>query len=346
MNSTPGRPGTSDLLVPIALDASNAWILPEEALRHRDYWCPACHQIVRRRGGDVRRDHFFHLSDTTCTGETVIHLAAKQILTDLANRGEGFQLADTAGHVLPNAFFPLPIRADQEVLVGSYRADVGLYNMRAQLLGVIEVFVSHEVTPDKAENLPARWIEVSGHEVFTWFETGKRAQMHGTDHRPLVVRVLRSGGGWPLPTCLACLPQATTAAHPKSILGPSPRDHGSRPQRPSAFALDVQVRQTVRRQMNTWLHVWPTIALRQQWVNAVLSLLEARDGRRDVEGAYQRLDAALAELLTLRAHIGPRDRRAIQHSLTQLQSLAPHHDSPTWTQVIARLEVVSLQLAD
>jgi hypothetical protein len=47
-----------------------------------DYSCPDCSSVLRKRGGDIVTDHFYHFTPSECTGESVIHKAYKQALLE------------------------------------------------------------------------------------------------------------------------------------------------------------------------------------------------------------------------------------------------------------------------
>ena len=47
-----------------------------------DYSCPDCSSVLRKRGGDIVTDHFYHYTPSECTGESVIHKAYKQALLE------------------------------------------------------------------------------------------------------------------------------------------------------------------------------------------------------------------------------------------------------------------------
>lgn len=47
-----------------AFDSNGCLVSSNQALRHTDYYCFECQQIVRMRGGPQRRCHFYHLEPT------------------------------------------------------------------------------------------------------------------------------------------------------------------------------------------------------------------------------------------------------------------------------------------
>ena len=47
-----------------------------------DYSCPDCNAVLRKRGGNIVTDHFYHYTPSDCSGESVIHKAYKQAILE------------------------------------------------------------------------------------------------------------------------------------------------------------------------------------------------------------------------------------------------------------------------
>lgn len=72
-----------ELLVPFAYDEDGKIYGPDTAEKGKDYKCQ-CGSVVRLRGGEKVRDHFYHVEDTECSGgETIIHKAYKQVFSEV-----------------------------------------------------------------------------------------------------------------------------------------------------------------------------------------------------------------------------------------------------------------------
>lgn len=67
----------TDFKVPFAY--SNGMLIDvDNASKGTDYKC-ACGEIVRLRGGDIVRNHFYHIAETKCSPESAIHKAYKDV---------------------------------------------------------------------------------------------------------------------------------------------------------------------------------------------------------------------------------------------------------------------------
>lgn len=73
-----------------ALDGENSLVFAPHAIKHRDYFCLECHSIVRRRGGDHRQIHYYHLSNVSChlSGKSMVHLQVQSHILKLLPTGE------------------------------------------------------------------------------------------------------------------------------------------------------------------------------------------------------------------------------------------------------------------
>lgn len=158
------------LAVPFAVDEQQRLIRPADAQRHHVYWCLQCGHRVHFKPGKVRTAHFFHAHGSQCSGESVLHLAAKRALV------EGLPGLTEVGLLLPCRHFdcreaelvvyPLPTfdQVQAEVTLGEYRLDVALLQAGKVVLA-IEVYHTHRIGEAKGRDLPVPWIEVPARAV-------------------------------------------------------------------------------------------------------------------------------------------------------------------------------------
>ena len=69
-----------ELKVPFALDGTQVLLSPEVAEKGREYFCPACGDIVILKKGEIKVAHFAHKVSDTCSQETIVHKTAKQLV--------------------------------------------------------------------------------------------------------------------------------------------------------------------------------------------------------------------------------------------------------------------------
>ena len=158
------------LAVPYALDDQHRLIRPEGGVLHGSYRCLQCQERVHFKPGKKRRSHFYHAAGAACTGESVLHLAAKQALV------EGLPGLSELGVLLPCrraecpdihvAVWTLPPfdAVQAEVSLGSYRLDVALMR-QGEVVAAIEVFQTHRIGEQKGQDLTVPWIEVRAETV-------------------------------------------------------------------------------------------------------------------------------------------------------------------------------------
>lgn len=85
----------AELLIPVAVELSSGLaVQPHEVVEGGAYACPGCQEGVvwRRASEGVRRAHFAHRAEQSCTGEGAIHRGAKllvlrQVQSYLGGRG-------------------------------------------------------------------------------------------------------------------------------------------------------------------------------------------------------------------------------------------------------------------
>ena len=76
------------ILNPLARDGEEIVFISDAVRDHGDrYSCIDCGEVLIPRMGDVNVHHFSHKSTSACTGETAIHMAAKNIMSTMAARG-------------------------------------------------------------------------------------------------------------------------------------------------------------------------------------------------------------------------------------------------------------------
>ena len=70
------------LKVPFAYDAHGKLVDTKTAKKKTDYKC-SCGGVVRLRGGEKVQDHFYHFDDSTCSYESAIHKAYKNVFKEV-----------------------------------------------------------------------------------------------------------------------------------------------------------------------------------------------------------------------------------------------------------------------
>lgn len=159
--------------VPFGRDPDGLLVPPGEATRDIPYACPACDTPLIYRSGPKKRTHFAHRADSECSGESIIHIVAKQWVAAAAvaalSGNARVNLTFSCDNCRENTSILLPTNRFDEVAiekpVDSGRIiDVLLLREGAPALG-IEVFVTHAVDEQKAIDLDFPWIEVSGRQV-------------------------------------------------------------------------------------------------------------------------------------------------------------------------------------
>jgi hypothetical protein len=105
--------------------------------------CPACGERLIARQGEINQHHFAHLSGKTCAGaiETVLHLRAKEFIS----KCNQIRLGNNKHFAYDYAKVEAPI--------DNLRVDVLLRNTIANRELVVEIFVSHLLTPRKIVQL-------------------------------------------------------------------------------------------------------------------------------------------------------------------------------------------------
>lgn len=160
--------------IPLARDAHERLVTPDDARRGGAYWCPACAATVDLHAGERKRRHFHHRK-AACSLETVVHLTAKALITGAVAewRDGGAPIlfrrrCEEAGCASVTTMeIPRKVRraAEEWMLRSGHVVDVALLGPGDLPIAAIEVRVTHEVTEDKAFELGLPWIEVDGAAV-------------------------------------------------------------------------------------------------------------------------------------------------------------------------------------
>lgn len=196
--------------VPFALDGASQVVSPYTAPRGALYACLHCHERVTLRRGQVRVPHFAHRPDSQCTAscESLEHSAFKKLLAQGLRQHRKFtaQLRCPAcQHDQRTTYNLAPgTTVEEEVALQNYRADVALLRGE-EVIFAFEVYVTHEVSGEKALGLQVPWLEVA-------------ANLAGVAHpdRPPAVRVLDTNLFRHRP-CKACGSQAGSKAEAEQL---------------------------------------------------------------------------------------------------------------------------------
>ncbi len=175
----------TSLLQSFARDKSGRICSVEEVARGLacDCVCPACGESVIARQGEVREWHFAHSSGADCpgSGESALHLAAKQVLLDSKGMmlpGQHVQkeavLLDgrrgTGDSIRHDAWIDLP-DIEAEKRIGVFRPDIAA--LVGHTLLAVEIAVTHFVDEEKRQlivehHIPAIEIDLAQFERKTW----------------------------------------------------------------------------------------------------------------------------------------------------------------------------------
>ncbi len=188
-----------DFQVPVAWDSFDTPlpVYPAAAKKGIPYFCPQCHGRVHLRSGPHVVPHFYHVQpNTTCSGEGVVHRAAKALLLYWINQGQAIRLAYSCPRCQHEGSYSWPFSrtstAIQEYTLGKYRGDIVILDDHYHPQADLEILVSHRVDDQKASQLPVPWVELEAEFILQC---------------PTVLWPLRSGGGWATPsTCAHCEP--------------------------------------------------------------------------------------------------------------------------------------------
>lgn len=166
----------AEILMPFALSAGGELARAETAPRGEPYSCLDCGARLKLRRGDMRAPHFAHTLPSTCTGEGVLHKAAKlELWRALQERERPFMLDVPCAW--PGCTNTVPMRFDgrlggfKDVMLeypladaltergAPYVADV-VTLLHGQVQVAFEVYHHHRVDDAKAHALGFGWLEV------------------------------------------------------------------------------------------------------------------------------------------------------------------------------------------
>nr|WP_237725455.1 competence protein CoiA family protein [Vibrio parahaemolyticus] len=119
--------------------------------------CPDCLQPLVANQGNVKRWHFAHASNSSCSGESVIHRLAKQVIVNAAHSGLPLYISSNGGTVyesdkdgiVHSKSWYAPERqyhiqqAEAEAKLGSQIVDVLCHDSKGNALAV-EIFYTHK----------------------------------------------------------------------------------------------------------------------------------------------------------------------------------------------------------
>lgn len=185
--------------VPLAWDnlIDRHIVYPEEAEKHRDYFCPNCENRIRVRGGPKTRDHFYHLppnDSRICKPESVYHAVAKQLLAEWIEAGRPIKVMDDCprcGTPREYRLPPGPTKIEQHV--GIFRGDLVYLDDHGKVKAAIEIRYAHAVDDRKAKELSKPWVEFNALEV-----------LEQRDAEVFCLHSLAFGGGWGPKRCTHC----------------------------------------------------------------------------------------------------------------------------------------------
>lgn len=161
-----------NLRIPYGLNETGELISAELAEKGTNYICPCCGIQLVHRAGEVRTKHFAHPPSSNCSFESVLHITAKKLIQSVIVKNATAKQTITLEnhcHSCGVVFSTnLPMRtfsnAGLEIKIGNYVCDVVGY--RGDSIGLaIEIFNTHEVDRNKAQNLQAHWVELKVEDV-------------------------------------------------------------------------------------------------------------------------------------------------------------------------------------
>lgn len=161
-----------NLRIPYGLDETGELISAELAEKETNYICPCCGIQLVHRAGEVRTKHFAHPPSSNCSFESVLHITAKKLIQSVIVKNATAKQTITLENHCHNCGVVfstnLPMRtfsnAGLEIKIGNYVCDVVGY--RGDSIGLaIEIFNTHEVDRNKAQNLQAHWVELKAEDV-------------------------------------------------------------------------------------------------------------------------------------------------------------------------------------
>lgn len=200
-NRTPPFKMTSSLLIEFAFDQDGYKCSPTQGDLPPRLYCPRCLQeVVLRRGGDIRVDHFAHRAGTSCAvehkndgeairqggpGESEEHRRVKEILRAgfrawvfqpiCCNDGCSLATRVSRPSCLTDPHKFTHALTEQSILsLPHYKVDVGVFGRNGQMKVAIEVLHTHAIGKEKHEALSklVEVYEVRTEEVFRAIAAG------------------------------------------------------------------------------------------------------------------------------------------------------------------------------
>lgn len=189
----------------LALDTESRLVSALTAPRKARYTCLECGGSLHVKRGPQRAAHFAHDHDdpTTCTGESVTHLAAKRLLrqqlqAELEQDGlvkwmqhcRGVEGACRMRSVLPQEReVASGWEVREEVTYGRYRFDVAVV-VSGQVVFGFEVYHRHLVPDEKAADLDVPWLELVAEDILEFKPRvpyrGSHSEQHCIDCQALL----------------------------------------------------------------------------------------------------------------------------------------------------------------
>ncbi|TOI97562.1 competence protein CoiA family protein [Vibrio parahaemolyticus] len=168
-----------------------------------DCVCPECQQPLVANQGNVIRWHFAHASNSSCSGESVIHRVAKQVIVNAAQNGLPLYICSDGGTVYesdkdgvvhskswyaPERQYHVQ-RAKEEVKLGSQIVDVLCHDRKGNVLAV-EIFYTHKKSDVDIEKFAKNSVEAIEIDVskVSWdatYEQIEQAVLHNARRRVL-----------------------------------------------------------------------------------------------------------------------------------------------------------------
>jgi len=125
----------------------------------------------RRNGVDIDvTAHFAHKPGSTCNGESVEHLAAKDALVKHAHKWRFVSKCHTCSNLTQIHVIDGPVRLEEEVKWNKFILDVGVLDIDGNVTGAFEVLKTHAVPLEKATALTdggLAWCELRADDVLS-----------------------------------------------------------------------------------------------------------------------------------------------------------------------------------
>jgi hypothetical protein len=157
--------------------------------------CPVCKETAILKLGQIKVHHFAHKAGSVCAltnPETALHYNMKCYIHNQLKTANTIWVEQRCNHYNPfcqiKRLVPWLTGWDDvqlEYTIGGYRPDIALLR-EGQVIGAIEVLVTHAVETEKAEFYNRRfirWVEIQGSEPFYQGDTKWSPEQALTIHR-------------------------------------------------------------------------------------------------------------------------------------------------------------------